>query len=206
MINGLIIRKKETPDNAAAAELIACAFREKYMAFSAGNWTKALKIAEAEMRFRGRMDNLFVAELDGKVVGAIEIISIEIPGIPSGDMLSIYYKHLGLGKGTRAAYLLSLLTRTIDENEACVSSLAVAEEAQRAGVARALLSSGGNFARELDKERLTLWVNETNLPAISLYESEGFKTEAQSSSPLLKKFFELESWRQMTKDISTIPQ
>ena len=202
MNDGLIIRNKEEADIVDAAHLIASAFREKYMAFAAGNWEKAIKIAEAEMRFRGRMDNFFVAELEGKVVGAIEIISIEISGIPSGDMLAIYYKHLGLGKGTRAAYLLSLLTRAITEEEACVSCLAVAEETQRKGVARALLACGENFARDIGKKQLTLWVAETNLPAIRLYTSEGFITGTLSSSPNLKKFVNLESWRQMTKDIA----
>jgi len=198
-----IIRNKKSGDDEAAARLVAEAFRGKYDVLADGDWDKASKIAEAEMRCRGRMDNFFVAVRGSRVIGAIEIISPEIQGIPSGEMLSIYFKQLGLGKGLRASYLLSLLSRVVDSDEACVSSLAVADEARGRGVGRALLSSGEQFAREIGKKSLTLWVTETNSSAIKLYESAGFETIRHSNSTHLKKFFDLESWRQMSKNLET---
>jgi len=195
------IRNKEPVDNIAAARLIVEAFKGKYLALTDGKWDKAVIIAEAEMEFRGSMDNFFVAGRENGVIGAIEIISSEIPGILSGDLLSIYFKHLGFGKGLRATYLLSLLSRNIDEHEACVSSLAVADEARGAGVARALLSRGEEFAREIGKRKVSLWVTEANTSAVHLYESSGYVTTQTSESARLKKFFDLETWRQMAKII-----
>ncbi len=195
------VRLKRPEDNEAAGRLVAEAFREKYVTIAGGSWEKALAITLDEMEHRGACENFFVAAGASGVIGAIEIISVEIPTLPVGEMLSIYFKHLGLRKGTRAAYLLSLLSRVIGREEACVSSLAVAGPARGAGVGKSLLTRGEEYAAEIGKKRLVLWVAEENETAIGLYKSHGFIKDSDASSPQLKRFFGLEAWLKMVKRI-----
>ncbi len=195
------IRLKRPEDDEATGRLVAEAFRDKYVAIVGGSWDKALSITRDEIKQRGASGNFFVAAEAASVIGAIEIISAEIQTLPASEMLSIYFRHLGFGKGSRAAYLLSLLSRVIKPEEACVSSLAVAESARGAGVGKSLLARGEEFAAEIGKKRLVLWVAASNETAISLYKSSGFRVDSGFSSGGLKRFFGLESWLKMVKKI-----
>lgn len=197
----MTIREKNDADDAEAARLIAEAFREKYTAFAGGRWGKAIPIAADEMKWRGRSGNFFVADLEGAVAGVIEIIGTDLPGVPYGELVSIYFKHLGLMKGMRAAYLSSLLSRVVAADEACVSNLAVATEARGKGVARALLARAERFALDAGKTSMTLWVSENNVPAVRLYESAGFSAAGTNVSQQLNKYFGCETWLQMRKNI-----
>ena len=58
--------------------------------------------------------------------------------------------------------------------EAYIMNIAVLPEFRRQGIARALLNKAIEGARERNCEFITLEVRESNLPAISLYESSGF--------------------------------
>lgn len=55
-----------------------------------------------------------------------------------------------------------------------ISHMAVAADARRRGVARALLRGCAALAHERNEEHLYLHVEPSNAPAIALYESEGF--------------------------------
>jgi ribosomal protein S18 acetylase RimI-like enzyme len=198
-----IIRKKEAGDEAEAGRLIAESFRELYAAFADGDWGKAVKIAELEMYYRGRMGNLFVAARGDKIIGVIEIISMEIQTMRADEMLYISFKQLGSGKALRASYLLSLMTRELQSDEAGISSLAVAADERRSGVARALLTRAEEFTAQIGKKRLALWVAESSAPAVKLYESSGFTTVDITSSFQMKKFFGLDPWRHMSKAIDS---
>ena len=199
--NSLTIRHKTDADCSAAALLVAEAFREKYSAFANGNWKKAVLIAKDEMKWRGQSGNFFVAELEGVVSGAIEIIGTGLQSVPYGELVSIYLKHLGLVKGMRAAYLCSLLSRVVEEDEACISNLAVAPEVRGKGVARALIAHAERFAVDAEKNSMVLWVSEINIPAVRLYKSAGFNAEIANSSQQLNRFFGHEKWLQMRKTL-----
>ncbi len=60
-------------------------------------------------------------------------------------------------------------------DEGCLEKLAVRPEYQRQGVAQAILGSFIRYGRE-NLAFITLEVREHNLPAISLYEKNGFQT------------------------------
>jgi ribosomal protein S18 acetylase RimI-like enzyme len=196
-----IIRTKKNGDEVVAGKLIAEAFSETYAVLACRDRDMAAKIAESEMLYRGRRGNLFVASRENKIIGVIEIISMEIPHMYPHEALSIYIKHLGPDEGLRAVYILSLMTRFLNKDEAAISSLATAAEERQSGVARALIARGEDYSREIGKKHLTLWVAESNAPAIKLYESAGFTTANVTSSIQMRKYFGIEFWRQMTKYI-----
>jgi ribosomal protein S18 acetylase RimI-like enzyme len=199
------IREKRSEDEPRAAQLLVDCFREKYLAIAGGSEKKALQILGEEMRRRGKEGNFFVAESAGAVVGAVEIVGTDIIGIPWEEEMSICLKRLGLGPGLRAIYLLSLLGRAIHEDEACVSQLAVSSSTRGCGVAKALLARGEEFARSRRKKEIVLWVSGSNAPALGLYGSSGFNPSRTTASKLHEKFFGVESWVEMRKDISGLP-
>ena len=63
----------------------------------------------------------------------------------------------------------------MDEGEFEVAKMAVAPEAQGAGIGRALLTAAIELARSLGTRRLFLETNRVLTPAIHLYESLGFQ-------------------------------
>ena len=196
------IREKRPEDGPVLACLLVEAFLNKYKALAGSRRDKALAIVKEEMDFRGVEGNFFVAETDGKIIGAIEILDTDISGVPREKEISIYLNHLGLARGLKSIYLLSLLARALGSDEACVSQLAVSSEARRLGVARALLAHGENYARRRQKKHLLLWVAESNTPAVSLYESAGFEVVRKTGSGLHKRFFGEEVWLEFDKNLT----
>lgn len=59
--------------------------------------------------------------------------------------------------------------------EAYITNVAVFEKYRKSGVGRALLKAACDEAKSRKCEFITLEVRESNVPAISLYESEGFE-------------------------------
>jgi ribosomal-protein-alanine N-acetyltransferase len=59
--------------------------------------------------------------------------------------------------------------------EAYITNIAVFGEYRKAGIGRALLRSACDGAKSRGCEFITLEVRESNTPAISLYQSEGFE-------------------------------
>ena len=64
-------------------------------------------------------------------------------------------------------------------DEAYITNIAVAESCRRQGLARAMLGALIGHCRESAAAFLTLEVRQSNLPAISLYESMGFLPEGR---------------------------
>ena len=59
--------------------------------------------------------------------------------------------------------------------EAYITNVAVFENCRKAGIGRALLKAACEGAENRNCEFITLEVRESNVPAIALYESEGFE-------------------------------
>lgn len=195
------IREKRVKDGSEVARVVFEAFRDKYLALAGDQPEKALEIVTEEMKWRGRAENFFVAESDGKIAGAIEILATDIRSMPNGERISIYLEHLGLAQGLKSLYLLSLLGRALGPEEACVSQIAVSPEYQRRGIARALLARGEEFSRNRNKKIVLLWVAESNTPSVRLYESAGYEQVRKTGSPLQKRFFGREEWIEFRKDL-----
>ena len=81
----------------------------------------------------------------------------------------------------RAVGFLLLLDTLPDEvsmaPQAFVAYMAVEEDARRQGIGRALLNAAETVARERGLPTIAMMVTETNLPALELYHSSGYRTE-----------------------------
>jgi ribosomal protein S18 acetylase RimI-like enzyme len=61
--------------------------------------------------------------------------------------------------------------------QAFVAYMAVEPDAQRRGIGRALLNAAEGLARERGLPTITMMVTESNVPALDLYTSSGYRTE-----------------------------
>ncbi len=201
MLDSIEIRKKRTEDLRAVSELVLESFRDKYSALCGNDETAMRRIIQEEMSLRGRAGNFFVACTGGEIAGIVELISLDTPLVSDGDMISIYLSALGLGRGFRAMYLLSLLGRPIAPRECCISHLAVGEKFRRQGVARALIRHGKTFASEAGKKQLSLWVAAGNHAARRLYHSEGFMEQKRLKSKRSEKNFGIPEWIKLSRGV-----
>ena len=197
----MIIRAKTPADVDVVARLVLEAFNSKYSALCEGDQFAAKEIVREETSLRGRDGNTYVAERGGNVCGTIELITLETHAITDIDLIGIYMGHLGISRGLKALYMLSMMARATTPDECSVSYLAVARDARRSGVASCLLGHGLNFARAAKKKRLSLWVAENNVPARSLYESEGFEEAQRLKSKGTGKFFDIPEWIKLSRKI-----
>ncbi len=126
-------------------------------------------------------DVVWVAELDGRVVGAMAAMSYDEWTPRAHAFLRVTLRTIPPWRWLSALLLYRASGRTSPQPpESCfyVDSLATEEPVRRRGVARALLAEAERQAREhgLRSVALDTWVD--NKPARSLYLSEGFEEVA----------------------------
>ena len=119
----------------------------------------------------------------GHDLGAVSQIQLKCP--PAAQWREADYLHLArdpLGTIVVAEDEISCPARVVGfavfhrvMDEAELRNIAVDPAHQRQGVARALLVSGVRTLRESGAHRLFLEVRASNLPALALYESAGFR-------------------------------
>lgn len=195
------IRRKYPGDEESCARLVFEAFSDIYMALSAGNETKARAFLIDEMRWRGRDGNMFIAEIEGKPVGMVEVFSPDYESIPENVYVELPLKHFGLAGGIRAFYMMSLLGRGIESFECTIAHLGVTASARGNGVATQLINRAERFAAEKQAKILSLWVGSTNKAAIALYEREGFEIRDEKTSSKSLRYFKEGTWYKMCRPI-----
>ncbi len=168
-----LVRPTREEDVDAVAELTAEALAPKYR--PAFGDRAARGIAAVLRRDLEGVEGTrhWVAEIDGRVAGAVHLILSEDAGF---DYLQAVAAELGWFWSLRATVVLSMLGHgRLTAEEAYIDELAVAAWARRRGVARALLDRCEEEARAAGRARLTLWVTEDNEAARPLYDRAGFR-------------------------------
>jgi ribosomal protein S18 acetylase RimI-like enzyme len=143
-------------------------------------------------------DGVLVADLDGRVVGTTVI---QPTYTPQENRLfeSIAVRELGLPRMLRASFMLWLLGHNAEPDEAYISDVGVASDCQGQGIAQEIMQYADNWAYQRGYKRLTLWVAESNAPAIHVYEKTGFSVIRTRSSWLTRLVFGIRRWHLMEK-------
>ena len=100
---------------------------------------------------------LFVAEVDGEVVGLVRVQALERPEVPDVPALT-------------------------PRRYAMVQELAVAQTHQRSGIAARLMEEAHRWARDRNLTQIELGVYEFNQPALRLYSKLGYTTDSRRLS------------------------
>jgi ribosomal protein S18 acetylase RimI-like enzyme len=144
-------------------------------------------------------DGVLVAEQDGRIIGTLLIEPIYYTDKENHAFEHLAVRELGLLRMLRAAFLLWLLGHTPDPDEAYITDVAVAQDCQGQGIGGLLMEHAEEWARAHRRDRLTLWVAETNAPAIHLYETAGYTVTRTRSSLLTQIAFGIRRWHFMEK-------
>ncbi|HYQ99917.1 MAG TPA: ribosomal protein S18-alanine N-acetyltransferase [Casimicrobiaceae bacterium] len=121
--------------------------------------------SEPEWRPLGEADVAYVAALEAQIHAAPWTVGNFRDALAAG-----YCTSVGVREGRIVAYGVLMLA----PGEAQILNLSVVPDARREGLGRALLRRFVDDARRLGAEQVFLEVRVSNLPAIALYESEGF--------------------------------
>lgn len=169
----MLVRDARADDADAVAAIVADGLAAKYrpaLGDAAARGIAALVRHDLEA---GSGSRHLVAELDGRIAGAVHLV---IGGAPPPGMTATLVRAVGPWTALRAIVVLSLLAHEgVRSDEAYLDELAVAPWARRRGVGRALLEACVREGRRAGRRRLTLWVTTDNAPARALYAAAGFE-------------------------------
>jgi ribosomal protein S18 acetylase RimI-like enzyme len=168
-----VVRLAEEADAEAIAEIVADALRDKYRpALGAAAERGIAALVRRDLRSVATSRH-WVAELDGRVAGAVHLV---LDHEPDADFAAALAPAVGWALAIRATLVLGMIARgRMAPDEAYIDELAVAGWARRRGVARALLAACEEEGRRSGRARMTLWVTIDNAAARPLYEGAGFR-------------------------------
>ncbi len=171
MEDRILVRPASVADRGAVGEILTSGFFEKFARIF-GPHPERVKGILSELPPSGRV---YVAELGGKVVGTLTLVTGEEKPSPLWPVLR---RHLPFARALWALLILLLLgTAAPDPDTAVIEAVAVLPEARGRGVGRALMSRALEEARRAGRRRVALYVVEGNEPAVRLYTSLGFRKE-----------------------------
>jgi len=176
-----VVRRATPADADAVADIVARSFPDKFLpAFVTEE--RAIRALTPYIRATiTRSGNyVFVATLDGKPAGTVSLCVRRVVVL---GVFGMFVRAIGLAGALRAMLVLGMLGDPAPApDEAYVEVLGVAPEYQRHGVGRALMVAVEEFARDLRKRRLTLYVTANNGGAQALYISCGMSVQQRTPS------------------------
>ena len=121
---------------------------------------------------------LYLEEKDAKDIAILEELCFSTPWSEKTITDSIKNKNIFMGIKENEN-LIGYLSMYQSLGEGYINNIAVNKDYRRRGIGKALLSALMDFCIEAEFEFITLEVRESNIPAISLYNSFGFKEEGR---------------------------
>ena len=159
-------------------------------------------IAQIErLRFERGLCTLFVAQMDGRVVGVLDLSGRRERLSDLWGQLQVMLRGVGPLYTLRATVGLALLHEETVENTAYVSDVAVATDFRGRGIGWRLLESAEGWAQAHGKGSLSLHVVASNR-ARHLYERFGFRLEKRIEEWLADRLFGIRAWLYMVKPLS----
>ena len=188
-------------DLPGVAAVLQDAFSEKMAVIFSRHPDKVKMLLEAAYigPVQRGFDGVLVAEQDGRIIGTLLIEPIYYTEKENRAFENLAVRELGLLRMLRASFLLWLLGHTPDSDEAYITDVAVAQDSQGQGIGRLLMEHAEEWARTHHRDRLTLWVAETNAHAIHVYETAGYTVTHTKSSLLTRVAFGIRRWHFMEK-------
>ena len=199
----VVVRPATVEDMPRVGEILVEGFSTKFGAIFGRRIDRAPRvIAQIEylMLERG-LCTLFVAQMDGQVVGLLELTGRRERLSDVWGQLQIMLRKVGLLYTLRATIGLALLHEATVRDTAYVTNVAVSTDFRGRGVGWRLLESAEEWTQARGKSSLSLHVAASNR-ARHLYERFGFRLEKRSEEWLTGWLFGIRAWLLMVKPLS----
>ena len=203
----VVVRLATVEDMPRVGEVLVAGFSHKFgVVFGQRIGRAPGVIAQIErLRLERGLCTLFVAQMDGRVVGALNLSGRRERLRDLWGQLRIMLRGVGPLYTLRAALGLALLHEdsigSEGEDTAYVSDVAVAADFRGRGIGWRLLESAEGWAQAHGKESLSLHVVVSNR-ARHLYERFGFRLEKRIEEWLAERLFGIRAWLYMVKPLS----
>ena len=200
------VRFAEPEDDPVIATLVVEGFLDKFRPVFGSRMDRSLKIMERWVdleHLSGGVTSLVIEGYATSELAASVGVRTEASreDVLARGLWKALTRNLGFLRAVWATTLLSYPRYSSKPSEAYVERLVVSPSFQRLGMARRLLSAAEDLARDRGKEAIGLHVTADNLPALRLYESEGYREISRQSSLLTSYFLNIREWLYLKKEL-----
>jgi GNAT superfamily N-acetyltransferase len=204
MVEPFTIRPAEPDDDPVIAALVVEGFLDKFRPIFGRRMDHSVKVMERWIQLEhasGGVESL-VADSAADVVASVGVrTSDSEEDVLARGLWRALTRNLGLPRAFWATALLSYPRYASSSSEAYVERLVVTPEFRNRGVARALLATAEDLARNSDKKTVGLHVSGNNVPALRLYEAEGYAEVSRQRSLLTGYVLGIRDWIYMKKGL-----
>jgi ribosomal protein S18 acetylase RimI-like enzyme len=204
MAEQFTIRPAEPDDDPVIAALVVEGFLDKFRPIFGGRMDHSVKIMDKWIRLEhasGGVESL-VADSAAEIVASVGVRTAESrEDVLARGLWRTLTRNLGLPRAVWATTLLSYPRYSSPASEAYVERLVVSPEFRNRGMARALLAAAEDLGRAAGKKTVGLHVSGTNIPALKLYEDEGYLEVSRQRSLLTGYFLGIRDWLYLKKEL-----
>jgi predicted GNAT family acetyltransferase len=200
------VRLAEPEEDAAIATLVVEGFLDKFRPIFGRRMDRSVKIMEKWVGLEHASGGVTSLVIEGftatELAGSVGVRTAESrEDVLAHGLWRTLSRNLGFPHALWATTLLSYPRYSSTSSEAYVERLVVAPAFRRHGMARRLLSAAEDLARDSGKRTVGLHVSATNVPALRLYEDEGYEEIARQRSYLTGYFLGIRDWLYLKKEL-----
>src|ERR671916_2190112 len=200
------VRLAGPDEDPARAALVVEGVVDKFRSVYGRRTDRSLRIMEKWIRLEhlsGGVTSLVIeGYAAGELAGSVGIRTAESrEDVLSRGLWRIFTRNLGFPRAVWATTLLSYPRYASTSSEAYIERLVVSPGFRRQGMARRLLAAAEDLARENGKRTVGLHVSGNNLPALRLYEDEGYEEVSRQHSFLTGYFLNIKDWLYLRKEL-----
>ncbi len=198
------VRLAEPEEDSAIAALVVEGFLDKFRSIYGRRMDRSLKIMEKWIGLEHAAGGVTSLVIEGysatELAGSVGVRTVESrDDVLARGLWHNLNRNLGFPRALWASTLLSYPRYSSPSSEAYVERLVVSPAFRRQGMAQRLLAAAEDLARDSGKETIGLHVSANNLPALRLYENEGYEEVSRQRSYLTGYFLGIREWLYLKK-------
>ncbi len=200
------IRLAGPDEDPAIAALVVEGFLDKFRPVFGRRMDRSVKIMEKWIKLEHASGGVTSLVIEGyaaaEIAGSLGVRTADSrEDILAHGLWRTLSRNLGLPRAVWATTLLSYPRYSSNSSEAYIERLVVSPDFRRQGMARRLLAAAEDLARDAGKRTVGLHVSGNNLPALRLYENEGYEEVARQRSLLTGYFLNIKDWLYLKKEL-----
>jgi RimJ/RimL family protein N-acetyltransferase len=200
------VRLAGPDEDPAIAALVVEGFLDKFRSVYGRRMDRSVRIMEKWIKLEHASGGVTSLVIEGfaaaELAGSVGIRTSESrEDILARGLWRIFTRNLGFPRALWATTLLSYPRYSSTTSEAYIERLVVAPDFRRQGMARRLIAAAEDFARDAGKKTVGLHVSANNLPALRLYEDEGYEEISRQHSFLTGYFLNIKDWLYLRKEL-----